>query len=365
MALLLRIVRAARKVHPPFGAGIRPLPMRGCAALAPNRCGMARPRLLVLLALTSLLAAGPAFARPSAAIFYYPWYGTAARDGAYLHWQQNGRRPPLDIASHYYPARGAYSSGDPRVLRAQMREIARAGIRQVVVSWWGWGSIEDARLPKLLRAARAQGLDVAIHLEPYGGRTIGTVADDVAHLRSLGISDFYVYRPLDFRAAEWAQLASTLVGVRLFAQTAMVGFARLGGFAGVYTYDVLQYGGDDFGRLCGEAHRAGLLCAPSVGPGYDAARATGDTRVKPRRHGLTYDAMWSAALRARPDLVTITSYNEWSEGTQIEPAKPEPAAGAYLSYDGAWGRHGRAASRAYLWRTACWTAVLARRVKRC
>ena len=328
-------------------------------------CRMARLRPLVLLALLGLLVAGPASARPTAAIFYYPWYGSAARDGAYLHWEQNGRQPPLDLASHYYPARGPYSSGDPKVLRAQMRDIARAGVRQVVVSWWGWGSLEDVRLPMLLRAAKARGLDVAVHLEPYGGRTIGTLADDVAHLRSLGVSDFYVYRPLDFPAADWAQLNATLVGARIFAQTTLVGFAKLGGFSGVYTYDVLQNGGSSFGRLCEEAHRAGLLCAPSVGPGYDAARATGDLRVKPRRNGLTYDAMWISALRANPDLVTITSYNEWSEGTQIEPAKPEPAAGAYLSYDGAYGRHGQAASRAYLWRTACWTAVLAGRLTRC
>jgi hypothetical protein len=327
---------------------------------------MARPRLLALTALLGLLAAGPAAAaRPTAAIFYYPWYGTAARDGAYLHWQQNGRRPPLDLASHYYPARGPYSSGDPKVLRAQMRDIARAGIRQVVVSWWGWGSIEDVRLPMILRAAHARGLDVAVHLEPYGGRTIASLADDVGHLRSLGVSDFYVYRPLDFPAADWAQLNATLTGARIFAQTTLVGFAKLGGFTGVYSYDVLANGGDSFGRLCEEAHRAGLLCAPSVGPGYDAARATGDLRVKPRRDGLTYDAMWTSALRAGPDLVTITSYNEWSEGTQIEAAKPEPAAGAYLSYDGAWGRHGRAASHAYLWRTRCWTAVLAKRLTRC
>jgi hypothetical protein len=96
-----------------------------------------------------------------------------------------------------------------------------------------------------------------------------------------------------------------------------------------------------------------------VGPGYDATRATGDLRVKPRRDGLTYDAMWIAALRARPDLVTITSYNEWSEGTQIEAARPQPPAGAYLSYEGAYGLHGRAASRAYLRRTACWTRFVA------
>src|SRR5881398_1175837 len=121
---------------------------------------MARLRPLVLILLLALLAAGAASARPTTAIFYYPWYGSAARDGAYLHWQQNGRRPPLDLASHYYPARGPYSSGDPRVLRAQMHDIARAGVQEVVVSWWGWGSLEDVRLPMVLRAARARGLDV-------------------------------------------------------------------------------------------------------------------------------------------------------------------------------------------------------------
>jgi len=330
---------------------------------------MAHLRLLVLLALLGLVAAGGARAatpqRPQAAIFYYPWYGSAARDGAYLHWQQNGRHPPLDIASHYYPARGTYSSGDPKVLAAQMRDLAAAGVHEVVTSWWGWGSVEDVRLPAVVRAARARGLEVAVHLEPYDGRTIASLVADVDHLRSLGITDFYVYRPLDFPAADWAQLNATLVGVRMFAQTGMVGFAKLGGFTGIYTYDVLQYGGGSYGRLCGEAHRAGLLCAPSVGPGYDAARATGDSRVKSRRDGLTYDAMWIAALRARADLVTITSYNEWSEGTQIEAARPQPPAGAYLSYDGAYGLHGRAASRAYLRRTACWTAVLAGRLTRC
>jgi len=31
--------------------------------------------------------------------------------------------------------------------------------------------------------------------------------------------------------------------------------------------------------------------------------------------------MWTKALRAVPDVVSITSFNEWGEGTQIEPAK--------------------------------------------
>src|SRR6187431_2725095 len=74
---------------------------------------------------------------PTSAIFYYPWYGTPALDGAFQHWQQNGHTPPDDIASSYYPTRGAYSSSDAAVVRAQLREIARAGVGEVVVSWWG------------------------------------------------------------------------------------------------------------------------------------------------------------------------------------------------------------------------------------
>ena len=150
-----------------------------------------------------------------------------------------------------------------------------------------------------------------------------------------------------------------LEGVRVFGHTTMVGRAKASGFEGLYTYDVLTWNGALFRRLCTQAHTAGLLCAPSVGPGYDARNATGDQRVKPRRDGARYDAMWLGALGSRPDLVTITSYNEWHEGTQIEPARA--GISGYESYEGAWGLSGRAAERAYLERTAYWVQRFMRR----
>ena len=316
-------------------------------------------RTLLVIGLAALLAPSAlAAAPPRSAIFYYPWYGTSGRDGAYQHWQQNEHAPPTDIASDFYPARGTYSSSNPAVLRAQMREIAGSGVQEVVSSWWGPGSPEDARLADVIRAARGVGLQVAVHIEPYPGRSVASVGADIARLRLLGITDFFVYRPGDFPAADWAGLNASLSGVRVFAQTPLAGFAAAGKFTGLYTYDILLYGGNSFVRICGEAHRLGLLCGPSVGPGYAANRATGDVRVKPRLDGATYDAMWRAALGANADLVTITSYNEWNEGTQIEPASVRTH-GRYESYAGAWGRTGIAAQWAYLDRTAYWTAVQA------
>ena len=309
--------------------------------------------LAVLLALPALAQAGP----PKSAIFFYPWYSNMRHDGGYAHWTQGGHQPPFDVASQFYPVRGAYSSGDPRVLRAQMREIAAAGIDEVVSSWWGRGSAEDLRLPAVVRAAKRFHLRVAVQLEPYAGRTIDSIGADVAYLRALGIHDVYVYRSEDFTAEDWSNVTRQPTGMRLFAQTNHVGFAAHAGFAGFYTYDILLYDGAKFGRLCEQARAAAILCAPSVGPGYEATAATGDTRVKPRLDGETYDSMWRAAEAAGADIVTITSYNEWGEGTQIEPAGH---GGRYESYDGAYGLHGRAAERAYITRTRYWTSLTGR-----
>jgi glycoprotein endo-alpha-1,2-mannosidase len=284
------------------------------------------------------------------AIFYYAWYGTPAHDGGYVHWGQGGYSPPREIASDFYPMRGPYSSSDLRVLRAQLREISAAGIDTLVVSWWGRG--DDESLTRITAEAGRYALRVAVHLEPYPGRSAARVATDLLHLRAHGITDVYVYDATRTPAAEWATVLTPTPGLRVFANTGLPGFAKAGGFDGLYTYDAYLYDGTSFPRVCASARKLGLLCAPSVGPGYDARRATGDERVRERRGGVRYDAMWRRAIAARADVVTVTSYNEWHEGTQIEPARA--VGGPYASYNGAWGLRGKRAESAYLHRTAWW-----------
>jgi hypothetical protein len=76
--------------------------------------------------------------------------------------------------------------------------------------------------------------------------------------------------------------------------------------------------------------------------------------------------MWRSAIAAHADQVTITSFNEWHEGTQIEPAAPPAWHGRYryLSYNGSWGLKGAAAEDAYLERTAYWAQLFGATLER-
>jgi glycoprotein endo-alpha-1,2-mannosidase len=294
-------------------------------------------------------------------IFYYPWYSTPARDGEWAHWYVE-RSGTAVLSTPYFPSRGLYSSSSAQVVAAQMQDIVAAGVDTVVVSWWGDGSPEAERLPLVTAEAHRFGLDVAIHLEPYPGRDPARAAADIERLHTEdGFTDFYVYDVERDPPEAWAAALAPLDGVRVFGNTTLVGRAKASGFDGVYTYDVLTWHGALFRRLCTQAHAAGLLCAPSVGPGYDARLTTDELTTLTRRNGATYDRMWRAAIGSSADLVSVTSYNEWQEGTQIEPAAETVPGGAsgygYGSYDGAWGLTGPTAETAYLGRTAQWARL--------
>jgi hypothetical protein len=328
-----------------------------------SRAALAVPRIPALLAVAvagacvALPASGarPAQGAERVAIFYYPWYSTPVKDGRWAHWYVEQDGAPV-LSTPYFPARGLYSSSNLKVVNAQMREIAAAGIGTVVVSWWGFDSPENERLAIVEDAAREAGLEVALHIEPYRGRTPARAAEDIVRLHEESdVTDFYVYDADRDPVADWAEALEPLEGVRILGHTPFVGRAKASGFDGLYTYDVVTWNGSLFRRLCTQAHAAGLLCAPSVGPGYDARLSTRHEVVRLRGDGVTYDRMWKTVLNASPDLVTVTSYNEWQEGTQIEPAR---AAVGKPSYEGAWGKRGVAAQRAYLAATARWAARL-------
>jgi len=314
------------------------------------------------------MVASPARVTPEVAAFYYPWYATPALDGEWRHWEGNNKQPPGDVAANYYPQRGAYSSSDPAVLQGHMAEMAQAGIDLVVTSWWGRGSFEDRRLPQVLLAAADAGIRVAVHHEPYVGRSLATIAADVAYLKGLGVRDVWVYNAQGFPAAAWPPVRAAMgADVRVMAQSGnpvqmksgeFSAFARTAGFDGIYTYDAVRFAPSELAGVCGSARQNGLLCSPSVSPGYTASRLKPrDAQFVAREGGARYDATWAGAVDARADVVSITSHNEWHEGTQIEPAVPYCFPDGFCSpgYEGAYGASGPTAPGSYLARTLVWS----------
>ena len=314
--------------------------------------------------------------------FFYPWYGTPSVDGNWIHWEQNGHSPPDDIASQFYPASGPYSDGDSATLDQQMKWMADAGIGVAIESWWGQGSLEDQRTPAVLAAAAANGVKVAFHIEPYAGRTPTSVEADIAYLYShYGSSPaffrvsrattygpstsprgvFYVFDPLSSGTlAKWQAAMDDLHGSAndAFVVSQHVSYDPItdGHFDGVYTYDALKVDPSTFSSMASVVAGSGGVFAPSVGPGYDdrRARTNGAGHVS-RSNGQRYDTFWQDAIASGAPWVTITSFNEWHEGTQIEPAKSKAIAGfTYDDYVGAYGATAADAPMAYLNRTRYW-----------
>ena len=288
------------------------------------------------------------------AAFYYPWYRTPDVDGYWDHWGETGFNPPLDIASDFYPELGAYSIGDRAVLAQHFAWLREAGVGLIISSWWGQRGREDRAVPLLLDIAEQYGIQVAFHIEPYGGRTAASLVRDVQYIYRLYGDHPAFYRTTatsrwspDDRAkglfylwssrfpdsdsdsvepSYWQEAVDEIHalpegGIVLADETASE-WVDSGHFDGLYNYGVLNedpYDGFSWAR--GVPLNAWYV--PGVNPGFSAVRIRYPPDVNtPRRDGVTYDERWEAALSmgVEPALVTITTFNEWHEGTQIEPA---------------------------------------------
>ncbi|MFD0577866.1 ThuA domain-containing protein [Dactylosporangium darangshiense] len=317
---------------------------------------------------------------PNVHLFYYPWYGSPSVNGSYRHWQQGGHTPPNDIGADYYPTLGAYDSGDfAGAVAQQMAWVRQSGAGVIIYSWWGQGSYEDGLAMGVLNAAQAQGIKVAWHLEPYAGRTAASTVSDINYINSR-----YGSHPAFFRAADrgnrpayyifdslnitdWSALSQVNGNNIILAQTTDT--TKIANFSGMYTYDAIAAATAPGWEAAGEyAQSHGLVWSPSIGPGYldDRAVPGNTTPTLARNNGATYDQVWNNALDPAkgglPTWVSITSFNEWHEGSSIEPARSNPPAGfGYQTYSGAYGLTGTASETAYLDRTAYWTAEFERR----
>ncbi len=309
--------------------------------------------------------------------FYYNWYGNPEHDGKYIHWAHPVLKPKgIDstqkitggdnVAANFYPLLGPYSSNDAVVTRKHMRMMAKAGIDVVVVTWWNKGDFTDKSIPLILDEAMKNGVKVAFHIEPFSGRNARTTKAAIEY-----IIDTYGMHPAFYRSAaldgktfffmydsylttdkEWATLLLPggdisirntkydAIMIGLWVKKGEEEYFLNSGFDGFYTYFASE--GFTYGSTVSNwpamnlwAKENNKIFIPCVGPGYidTRVRPWNDRNTKDRESGKYYDQIFSAAMKCKTKYIGITSFNEWHEGTQIEPAKPfHSQAFNYLDY---------------------------------
>ena len=161
------------------------------------------------------------------------------------------------------------------------------------------------------------------------------------------IYDSYQTTPDDWSTVLWQGGAKSLRGtdydgifIALLVERQHKDDIRKAGFDGFYTYfatDGFTYGSSwkNWRELRKFSQTYNLIFIPSVGPGYidTRVRAWNGKNIRDRQNGKYYSAAIKSALDINCNFLSITSFNEWHEGTQIEPAVPKKTSTyVYLDY---------------------------------
>uniref|UniRef100_A0A3B1J273 Glycoprotein endo-alpha-1,2-mannosidase n=1 Tax=Astyanax mexicanus TaxID=7994 RepID=A0A3B1J273_ASTMX len=244
----------------------------------------------------------------------------------------------------------------------------------LAVSWYPAGMKDDNGepvddiIPLILEVADKYKVKVVFHIEPYKGRDENSMLENIKYIvdkygehpaffryRSPSgklLPLFYIYDSYLQNPDIWAQMLKT-TGKKSIRNTPYDGvFIGLlveekhkkemlaAGFDGIYTYfatNGFSYGSSyhNWKSIKDFCDRNNLIFIPSVGPGYidTSIRPWNSQNTRNRLNGKYYETSLSAAVATMPQVISITSFNEWHEGTQIETAIPKTGGQtAYLDY---------------------------------
>lgn len=287
--------------------------------------------------------------------FHYLWYdipnANTSNQSGYKHWDHEilphwggeevnrlypsvGTRHAPEagvLHSPFFPLNGPYSSADRETILRQIDEAKDAGIGALIVSWWGQatksyatdsqGVNTDRVFEVLLQVASEQfdhvkqsgcQLKIGVHLEPYPGRSVESIAEDLkyiidkyAHYPAFLRDDatnrplFYVYDSYHIPPDQWSRLLRSPTNSDVANALSIRGdptydslFIGLwldwhhgedlssSGFDGAYTYfasDGFSFGStsSNWRSICSFCERHEMRCSLSVGPGYD------DSAIRP------------------------------------------------------------------------------------
>ena len=283
--------------------------------------------------------------------FYYPWYvHRQADDGSGRASSWTGADPvkrQIGNVAHY-PLLGPYDSQDPKLINQHCTWAKQAGVDGLIVSWWGKDSPTDRAMERILDACKDGGLEATIYYETVPKpQDAESAAKDIAdvltryakHPAWLCVNKkpvVFVYgRTLgEIGLPGWLSAVSQIDreykgGAILVGDDLSRASARI--FDGIHTYNpvgamqgktvdqVRAWAKAAYPAWVANADAFGRISTITVLPGYDDTKIRKPGLRVERTDGALYEAQWEEALAANPHWILITSWNEWYEGSEIEP----------------------------------------------
>jgi hypothetical protein len=298
----------------------------------------------------------------------FPWFRKARVDSKTKPWEHWSWSCPTvkhnpetlradglrDIASAHYPLIGPYSTGDRSVIRYHCQLAKASGIEGWIVLWYGPGTTTDTRIPLILEESARAGLKVAICYEekanwpPYRkpanreeilatasadlGYLLKKIAVHSAYLRRNGVPVVFQFNyfgadrlgPRTFTPEDWQTILATLPEKVCYVRQEFDSSYHPP-LAGCYTW--CNPNAEAVARHQDKAAKAianGKLVfhVGMVSPGFDDIGTDGwgaGRRQHPRNGLASLQQTLSTALRADPELVQIVTWNDFNEGTEVEP----------------------------------------------
>lgn len=324
---------------------------------------------LVALALFDFLAddALPE-APPRVFAHYMPWFMAEKLPGGGMqwdHWQWFGRGPKhdpddvgpdgrRDIAAVHYPLIGPYDGRDAKVLEFHILSARASGIDGFVADWYGPGTYTDDVFGRLRGMAERLRFRVAICLEEksffpgYSAATSRAEVLDVAERQIRHVLDAHAGSPAYLRhegrpvlfvfnghgtgplgdallsPAEWAELLGRFAASPVFLLRGHADANYLDAVPGSYAWCGDAAYRSWYYATTRELRESGRLLqrVGVASPGFDDSGVNGwgnGPRVTDRRGTQEYEDNWAEAVAAAPDAVQIVTWNDFQEGTTIEP----------------------------------------------
>ncbi len=286
---------------------------------------------------------------------YMPWYVAKPASQVWgWHWTMNhfdpeneddGRRP---IASHFYPLIGPYDSGDEDVLEYHLLLMKLAGIDGVIVDWYGLQKLYDYPIlhrntQRLVEQVERLGMKVVIC---YEDQTIPALVkagkvraeDRVAHAVS----------EIDWLAEHWFKLDSY---VQLDGRPVLLSFGHAGltndewsqclkqlkspvsyfsehfrreGAQGGFDWPIPKEGvkaTERFQRSSKAWPHSIPVAFPRFVDIYSEARLHDSYGRIEDNDGATFKATLKQALASKSRIIQLATWNDWGEGTNIEPCR--------------------------------------------